>query len=78
MIFSPAQVIVARRDFKAVGLLEIEMFWMFCDMILERFGDGAGPPDVYTPDTFQKWCEHYKRMEILNHRTEFKKVKLPL
>lgn len=71
------QVVVARRDFQPLGLLELEMLWMYCDKVLDYFGDAGAPPD-YSVAKFQKFCAKYKNEEISNGRTEFTNVKLPL
>ncbi|KAG8912514.1 hypothetical protein FRC02_005957 [Tulasnella sp. 418] len=84
--FAPAKwqqgvgtVTVARQDRKPLTKLQLEMVWSYCDAIIERFGDGEGPPNyMYSEVAFQGWCREYKREALLNGRKQFESVVLPL
>lgn len=54
---------------------------MFCDHILERFGDdGVMPIRYYTKEQFNKFCEDYKEEYIMNNirANEMRALTLPL
>lgn len=60
----------------------LEIIWMFCDRILDVFGE-AGPPApyaMYNSQSFQRFCEEYKEeySQIPTRRTDFENVTLPL
>lgn len=53
-------VIVARQDKKPLLPHHLEGVWMYCDMILDIFGDGEGAPKhLYNKQAFQKWWKRY-------------------
>ncbi|KJZ69459.1 hypothetical protein HIM_11142 [Hirsutella minnesotensis 3608] len=60
-------VVVARKDRKPFYPQHLEGVWMFCDHILDLFGEGDGPPRwLYSRQAFEKWwvnyCEEQKRL----------------
>jgi hypothetical protein len=53
-------VVVARKDKKPLLPHHVEGMWMYCDRILDRFGDGEGPPRrLYNRQAFETWWKHY-------------------
>jgi hypothetical protein len=53
-------VIVARQDKKPLLVHHLEGVWMFCDHILDLFGDGDGPPRrLYNRAAFERWWKGY-------------------
>jgi len=53
-------VIVARKDKKPLLLHHLESVWMYCDRILDRFGDGNGAPmHWYNRQAFEAWWVRY-------------------
>ncbi|KAI0042335.1 hypothetical protein FA95DRAFT_1637343 [Auriscalpium vulgare] len=74
-------VIIARADQKPLSIVALEMIWMFCDMILDRFGENRRAPwDMYNRAAFEEFCENYKENFIENGMRvdEFKAQELPL
>ncbi|KAJ7170908.1 hypothetical protein C8R43DRAFT_875290, partial [Mycena crocata] len=71
-------VTVMRRDGKPLTLESIETIWMYHDHLLDCFGDGAPPRRKMTREGFIKYCENYKSNELLNGRTEFTNMPVPL
>lgn len=59
-------IIVARADKKPLITQHVEAVWMYCDLILDRFGDGGIPTKLYNRDAFEKWFQKYRteRQEI--------------
>ncbi|EQL02298.1 ectomycorrhiza-upregulated zf-MYND domain-containing protein [Ophiocordyceps sinensis CO18] len=58
-------VVVARKDRKPLCPQHLEGVWMFCDYILDLFGEGDGPPRrLYNRHAFERWwlryCEEQK------------------
>lgn len=74
-------VLVARKDRKPLLEQHVEVVWMHCDGILDRFGDGEGPPtDEYSKQAFEEYWTYYKEGMILNdcgRRREWQDVKSP-
>ena len=59
-------VIAARKDKKPLLTHHLEGLWMYCDRILDYFGEGEGAPRrMYNRQAFQVWwnnyCEEQKR-----------------
>ena len=52
-------VIVARKDKKPFLPKHLEGVWMYCDRILDLFGDGDIPRRLYNRQAFQKWWKGY-------------------
>jgi len=53
-------VVVARKDRKPLLPQHLEGVWMYCDYILDLFGEGEGPPRrLYSRQAFQKWWDGY-------------------
>ncbi|KAI5855532.1 hypothetical protein GGS23DRAFT_443307 [Durotheca rogersii] len=53
-------VLVARKDGKPLLPHHLEGVWMYCDRILDVFGEGGGPPTrFYTRQAFEKWWKGY-------------------
>ncbi|KAM4064313.1 putative ectomycorrhiza-upregulated zf-mynd domain-containing protein [Hirsutella rhossiliensis] len=49
-------VVVARKDRRPFYPQHLEGVWMFCDHILDLFGEGDGPPRwLYSRQAFEKW-----------------------
>lgn len=73
-------VTVIRADHKPLTKEEIEVLWMYCDHLLELFGDGPGRAHAaMTRQKFDKFCEWYKEEYITNiGRTEFEGLSLPI
>ena len=65
--FAPSQwqshigtVIVARKDKKPLLPHHLEAVWMYCDHILDLFGDGVGAPrSLYRRKAFEDWWKGY-------------------
>ncbi|KJZ67955.1 hypothetical protein HIM_12654 [Hirsutella minnesotensis 3608] len=62
-------VVVARKDKRPLLPQHLEGIWMFCDHVLDLFGDGEGPPSwLYSRQAFEKWwaeyCEEQKRLRL--------------
>jgi hypothetical protein len=55
-------VIVARKDRKPLLPQHLEGLWMYCDRILDLFGDGEGAPRrLYSRQAFERWWNSYCR-----------------
>jgi len=53
-------VIAARKDRKPLLPQHLEGVWMYCDHILDLFGEGEGAPSwLYNRAAFEKWWEQY-------------------
>jgi len=53
-------VVVARKDKKPLLPHHVEGMWMYCDAILDRFGEGEGPPRrLYNRQAFENWWRRY-------------------
>ncbi|KAK3299159.1 uncharacterized protein B0H64DRAFT_387499 [Chaetomium fimeti] len=53
-------VVVARKDKKPLLQHHLEGVWMYCDYILDLFGEGEGPPTrLYSRRAFEKWWGNY-------------------
>ena len=53
-------VVVARKDRKPLLPHHLEGVWMYCDRILELFGEGDGAPTrLYNRQAFEKWWKLY-------------------
>jgi hypothetical protein len=53
-------VLVARKDRKPLLPQHLEGVWMYCDYILDVFGEGEGAPKwLYNRPAFEKWWEGY-------------------
>ena len=61
-------VVVARKDKKPLLPTHLEGVWMYCDRILDLFGEGDIPRRLYNRQAFQKWwkgyCEEQKRFRF--------------
>ncbi|EAQ93085.1 predicted protein [Chaetomium globosum CBS 148.51] len=60
-------VVAARKDKKPLLPHHLEGVWMYCDYILDLFGEGGGAPTrLYSRQAFEKWwgdyCEEQKRL----------------
>ncbi|KAI0458421.1 hypothetical protein F5B21DRAFT_500318 [Xylaria acuta] len=54
-------VIVARKDKKPLLPHHLEGVWMYCDHILDLFGEGEGAPrQLYNRPAFEKWWGRYR------------------
>jgi hypothetical protein len=54
-------VVVARKDRKPLLPQHLEGVWMYCDYILDEFGEGEGAPKrLYNRQAFQKWWKGYR------------------
>lgn len=70
-------VLVARQDKKPLLEQHLEGVWMYCDHILDLFGDGDGPPEhLYTKPAFEKWWARYAE-ETREYRDDWKNVPTP-
>ncbi|KAK7419612.1 hypothetical protein QQX98_003203 [Neonectria punicea] len=53
-------VVVARKDRKPLLAQHLEGVWMYCDYILDLFGEGRGAPrELYSRKAFEKWWLAY-------------------
>ena len=53
-------VIAARKDKKPLPPQHLEGVWMYCDYILDVFGEGEGAPRrLYNRQAFEEWWERY-------------------
>ncbi|RYO83310.1 hypothetical protein DL764_009471 [Monosporascus ibericus] len=53
-------VVVARKDKKPLLPHHLEGVWMYCDHILDLFGEGEGAPrSLYNRPAFEKWWAGY-------------------
>lgn len=49
-----------RADQQPLTKVDLEKIWMYCDRILDRFGDDPRPPlFLYKPEEFEDFCEDY-------------------
>lgn len=70
-------VLVARRDRKPLLEQHLEGVWMYCDHILDLFGDGDGPPKhLYNRPAFEKWWARYAK-ETQDYRDDFSNAPTP-
>ncbi|GKZ26029.1 hypothetical protein AbraIFM66951_003207 [Aspergillus brasiliensis] len=67
-------VIVARKDKKDLTPEHYEAIWMYCDMILDYFGEGEAPTRLYNREAFERWFVRYQRKETMNGRREWVNV----
>ena len=70
-----------RADHKPLSPVALEMIWMFCDHILELFGDNRLPPlQIYNKECFDAFCEEYQEDYMMNdlRADEMRAVTLPL
>jgi len=53
-------IVVARKDRKPLLPQHLEGVWMYCDRILDFFGEGEGAPRrLYNRKAFEKWWKGY-------------------
>ncbi|KAH7117176.1 hypothetical protein B0J13DRAFT_613251 [Dactylonectria estremocensis] len=53
-------VLVARKDEKPLLPQHLEGVWMYCDYILDLFGEGEGvPTHLYNRQAFEEWWKEY-------------------
>ncbi|KAH8752794.1 hypothetical protein F5883DRAFT_506445 [Diaporthe sp. PMI_573] len=53
-------VLVARKDEKPLLPQHLEGVWMYCDYILDLFGEGEGAPThLYNRQAFEEWWKDY-------------------
>lgn len=53
-------VVVARKDKKPLLPQHLEGVWMYCDYILDVFGNGEGAPrHLYNRQAFEEWWKAY-------------------
>ncbi|KAH7110213.1 hypothetical protein B0J13DRAFT_516668 [Dactylonectria estremocensis] len=53
--------VVARKDRKPLLPQHLEGVWMYCDHILDLFGEGEGAPtSLYNRPAFEKWWVEYR------------------
>ncbi|KAL0071139.1 hypothetical protein AAF712_001698 [Marasmius tenuissimus] len=74
-------VTVARGDHKPLSKIALEMIWMYCDRILDVFGDdGSTPWNMYTKEFFDEFCQDYKENALMNGRrvADFNAQEVPL
>lgn len=70
-------VLVARQDRKPLLEQHLEGVWMYCDHILDLFGDGGGAPrHMYSRVAFEKWWARYAE-ETREYRDDWNNVPLP-
>ncbi len=69
-------VIVARKDRKPLLKQHVEGVWMYCDRILDLFGDGDGSPParLYNREAFKRWWDNYDKTEKMNGRAEWQEA----
>ncbi|KAI0086479.1 hypothetical protein BDY19DRAFT_960091 [Irpex rosettiformis] len=61
-------VTIVRADHKHLSPVALEMIWMFCDEILERFGDEGTPPlSKYRKEEFDEFCRKYQEEYVMNN-----------
>lgn len=53
-------ILVARPDKKDLITQHVEAIWMYCDLILDRFGDGEVPTEMYNREAFERWFKNYR------------------
>ena len=76
------QCTIVRADQKPLTKVVLEIIWMYCDRILDVFGE-AGPPapyDMYNSQSYQEFCEEYKEeyLQIPTRRADFESLELHL
>ncbi|KAI2610256.1 uncharacterized protein GGS25DRAFT_254408 [Hypoxylon fragiforme] len=60
-------VLAVRADRKPLLPHHLEGVWMYCDRILDIFGDGNGAPQhLYNRKAFEEWWEGYARTQKRN------------
>lgn len=70
-------VLVARLDKKPLLEQHLEGLWMYCDRVLDIFGDGCGAPrHLYNRPAFEKWWARYAE-EARGYRGDWKNVPTP-
>lgn len=70
-------VLVARQDKKPLLEQHLEGVWMYCDYILDLFGEGEGAPKhLYNRPAFEKWLMKYAE-EMREYRDDWKNVPTP-
>ncbi|KAH7176088.1 hypothetical protein EDB81DRAFT_629599, partial [Dactylonectria macrodidyma] len=53
-------VVVARKDMKPLVPHHLEGVWMYCDRILDLFGEGEGVlRSLYNRQAFEEWWKDY-------------------
>lgn len=52
-------VIAARKDKRPLLPHHVEGVWMYCDRIMDLFGDGQAPPRMYNRASFERWWKGY-------------------
>lgn len=67
-------VIVARKDKKDLSPEHYEAIWMYCDYILEYFGNGSAPQHLYNRQAFERWFVVYQKENAGFGRSEWKSV----
>ncbi|KAL1865345.1 hypothetical protein Daus18300_007235 [Diaporthe australafricana] len=71
-------VLVARLDKKPLLPQHLEGVWMYCDHILDLFGDGEGVPrKLYNRPAFEKWWASYVEEMLEIGRDDWKNVPTP-
>lgn len=70
-------MLVARLDKKPLLEQHLEGIWMYCDHILDLFGDGGGAPKhLYNRAAFEKWWARYAE-ETREYRDDWRNVPTP-
>lgn len=70
-------VLVARQDKKPLLEQHLEGVWMYCDYILDLFGEGEGAPKhLYNRPAFEKWWKEYAE-ETREYRDDWENVPTP-
>lgn len=68
-------VIVARKDKKDLSPEHYEAIWMYCDRILDYFGEGEGAPEhLYSRKAFERWFVGYQKEVLQYGRKEWTSV----
>ncbi|KAJ5924118.1 hypothetical protein N7466_008305 [Penicillium verhagenii] len=67
-------VIIARKDKKDLSPEHYEAIWMYCDYILDWFGEGPTPTHLYTRQKFEQWFRGYKLRAVSMGREEWNSV----
>ncbi|KAJ5925337.1 hypothetical protein N7454_007976 [Penicillium verhagenii] len=67
-------VIIARKDKKDLSPEHYEAIWMYCDYILDWFGEGPTPTHLYSRQKFEQWFAGYKREAVMMGRMEWNSV----
>lgn len=68
-------VIVARKDKKDLPPEHYEAIWMYCDRILDYFGEGEGAPErLYSRQAFERWFVGYQKEQVGFGRKEWTSV----